>query len=196
MLSPSHSGSKAADNEMGCRNAYARSKYEIWKREPSSIQERRQRFLIQMGLANPDNPGDQVNSTSSESTCSLETPNSPNGIERLREISGAGLRTAGSSGGKTHCRNVINIGLREGSARSSSLSNGSPDVCENNRELEEARDPLFSPTDSSGESMCKMKNLDSGKEFVVDELGKDGMWNKLREELLSFLHATIFQSWM
>lgn len=181
MVLPSDSGSEAADNEMGCRNAYARSKYEIWKREPSSIQERRQRFLIQMGLANPDKPGDQVNSTSSESTCSLETPNSPNGIERLRENSGAVLRTAGSSGGKTHCRNVINIGLREGSARSSSSSNGSPDVCENNRELEEAGDPLFSPSDSSGESMCKIKNLDSGKEFVVDELGKDGMWNKLRE---------------
>ena len=86
--------------------------------------------------------------------------------------------------------------MREGSSRSSSSSNGSPDVCENNRELEEAGDPLFSPSDSSGESMCKIKNLDSGKEFVVDELGKDGMWNKLREELLSFLHATIFQSCM
>ena len=29
MVSPSDPGSKAADNEMGCRNAYARLKYEI-----------------------------------------------------------------------------------------------------------------------------------------------------------------------
>ena len=40
MVSPSDSGSEAADNEMGCRNAYARLKCEIWKRDPSSIQER------------------------------------------------------------------------------------------------------------------------------------------------------------
>jgi hypothetical protein len=186
MVSPSESGSEAADNEMGCRNADARSKYEIWKRAPSSIQERRQRFLVQMGLANPREIGDQVNSTSAESTCSTETLDSPNGIERLKEDSGAVLRTAGSSGRKTHCQNVINIGLRQGSARSSrarssSSSNGTPDVCEDNGELEELGDTVFSRSDSTWECMCKIKNLDSGKEFVVHELGKDGLWNKLRE---------------
>lgn len=113
MLSPSDSGSEAADNETGCRNADVRSKYEIWKRAPSSIQERRQRFLVRMGLANPSELGNQVNSTSAESTCSTETANIPNGIERLRENSGAVLRTAGSSGRKTHSKNLINIGLRE-----------------------------------------------------------------------------------
>lgn len=178
MVSPSDSGSEAADNETGCRNADARSKYEIWKRAPSSIQERRQRFLVRMGLANPSELGNQVNSTSAESTCSTETANSPNGIERLRENSGAVLRTAGSSGRKTHCKNVINIGLREGSVRSSSSSNGTPDVGEDNGEFGGA---IFSRSNTTWECMCKIKNLDSGKEFVVDELGQDGLWNKLRE---------------
>ena len=111
----------------GCKIAYARPKYEIWKRAPSSIQERRQRFLVWMDLANPNelenqvnstsvessNLGNQVSSTSAESTSSTETANSPSGIERLRENSGVVLRTSGSSGRKTHCKNLINIGFRE-----------------------------------------------------------------------------------
>lgn len=32
-----------------------------------------------------------------------------------------------------------------------------------------------------GEVLCRIKDLDSGKEFVVNEVGKDGMWNKLKE---------------
>ncbi|KAI5057099.1 hypothetical protein GOP47_0027114 [Adiantum capillus-veneris] len=31
------------------------------------------------------------------------------------------------------------------------------------------------------EVLCRIKDLDSGKEFVVNEVGKDGMWNKLKE---------------
>ncbi|CAN4117718.1 unnamed protein product [Withania somnifera] len=31
------------------------------------------------------------------------------------------------------------------------------------------------------ESMCTIKNLDNGKEFVVNEVREDGMWNKLKE---------------
>lgn len=41
-------------------------------------------------------------------------------------------------------------------------------------------------SDSNGfqevnEQICKIKNLDNGKEFVVNELREDGMWNKLKE---------------
>ncbi|XP_058078023.1 uncharacterized protein LOC131226255 isoform X2 [Magnolia sinica] len=36
--------------------------------------------------------------------------------------------------------------------------------------------------DSIGrDRLCTIKNLDNGKEFVVNEFGEDGMWNKLRE---------------
>ncbi|CAN6461854.1 unnamed protein product [Victoria cruziana] len=31
------------------------------------------------------------------------------------------------------------------------------------------------------EQICKIKNLDNGKEFIVNEFGEDGMWNKLKE---------------
>ncbi|XP_077241712.1 uncharacterized protein LOC143882153 [Tasmannia lanceolata] len=37
-------------------------------------------------------------------------------------------------------------------------------------------DPDLDPS-----QLCTIKNLDNGKEFVVNELGKDGNWNKLRE---------------
>lgn len=32
-----------------------------------------------------------------------------------------------------------------------------------------------------GELLCRIKDLDSGKEFIVNEVGKDGLWNKLKE---------------
>lgn len=32
-----------------------------------------------------------------------------------------------------------------------------------------------------GDALCKIKDLDSGKEFIVSELGEDGLWYKLRE---------------
>ncbi|GAB2284547.1 hypothetical protein Dimus_019001 [Dionaea muscipula] len=35
--------------------------------------------------------------------------------------------------------------------------------------------------DDASARMCTIKNLDNGKEFVVNEVREDGMWNKLRE---------------
>ncbi|KAL9270407.1 WD repeat-containing protein, partial [Drosera capensis] len=35
--------------------------------------------------------------------------------------------------------------------------------------------------EDAGERMCTIKNLDNGKEFVVNEVREDGMWKKLRE---------------
>lgn len=52
------------------------------------------------------------------------------------------------------------------------------------KEAEQARrDGIgdVSHTDSVGGSFCMIKNLDNGKEFVVNEVGEDGMWNKLRD---------------
>ncbi|XP_023762135.1 uncharacterized protein LOC111910533 [Lactuca sativa] len=34
---------------------------------------------------------------------------------------------------------------------------------------------------SSSDAVCTIKNLDNGKEFVVDEVREDGMWEKLKE---------------
>ncbi|KAH9303420.1 hypothetical protein KI387_015003, partial [Taxus chinensis] len=48
-------------------------------------------------------------------------------------------------------------------------------------EVGEVRSGIISATDSSGELFCKIKNLDNGKEFVVNEISEDGTWNKLRE---------------
>jgi hypothetical protein len=35
--------------------------------------------------------------------------------------------------------------------------------------------------DEGGSRVCTIKNLDNGKEFVVNEIREDGMWNKLKE---------------
>lgn len=36
-------------------------------------------------------------------------------------------------------------------------------------------------TCQDAELLCRIKDLDTGKEFVVNEVGKDGSWNKLKE---------------
>lgn len=36
-------------------------------------------------------------------------------------------------------------------------------------------------TCQDAELLCRIKDLDTGKEFVVNEVGKDGLWNKLKE---------------
>lgn len=54
-----------------------------------------------------------------------------------------------------------------------------------NGETRAPRLPLVANDDTvsskDGEVLCRIKDLDSGKEFVVNEVGKDGMWNKLKE---------------
>ncbi|KAH7436013.1 hypothetical protein KP509_06G089300 [Ceratopteris richardii] len=42
-------------------------------------------------------------------------------------------------------------------------------------------DGVETVSSNNGEVFCRIKDLDSGKEFVVNEVRKDGMWNKIRE---------------
>lgn len=171
MASFSDSGSDNAENETSvCRNGDFKAKYEIWKREPISIQERRQMFLRDMGFIKVNN------STSSEPDADS---NQCLGIERLRENSGAVLRSSSESDpqGKPPIYTSQDTAILQQRYRFST-SSGSSDGTADTGEI---GDVAFSPEDSSGEFICKIKNLDSGKEFIVDEVREDGMWNKLRE---------------
>ncbi|KAJ6293115.1 hypothetical protein OIU78_025153 [Salix suchowensis] len=79
--------------------------------------------------------------------------------------------------GKQHCRN---------SANSNENFNGSLSVGSSVEFAEELECSGLVDADGAvaaeGEvEVCTIKNLDNGKEFVVNEIREDGMWNKLKE---------------
>uniref|UniRef100_A0A6M2EQ46 Anaphase-promoting complex subunit 4 WD40 domain-containing protein n=1 Tax=Populus davidiana TaxID=266767 RepID=A0A6M2EQ46_9ROSI len=85
--------------------------------------------------------------------------------------------------GKQHCRKMeVN---RSDSANSNGDLNGSLSVgssVEFAEELEcDGADTDGAVVDDGGSRVCTIKNLDNGKEFVVNEIREDGMWNKLKE---------------
>ncbi|KAL3612467.1 hypothetical protein D5086_003487, partial [Populus alba] len=85
--------------------------------------------------------------------------------------------------GKQHCRKMeVN---RSDSANSNGDLNGSLSVgssVEFAEELEcDGADTDGAVVDEGGSRVCTIKNLDNGKEFVVNEIREDGMWNKLKE---------------
>ncbi|CBI20340.3 unnamed protein product, partial [Vitis vinifera] len=128
------------------------SKYDIWISEPSSIEERRSRLLREMGLSN-DPSLSRVKPTADRSNGDIG-----------RSVS------SGSNGSPI--------------ANAASASPNKPPTGKMCRRVDETRgdstksEPSFVPHDQ----VCTIKNLDNGKEFVVNELREDGMWNKLKEE--------------
>eukprot|EP00258_Populus_trichocarpa_P033624 XP_024449643.1 WD repeat-containing protein 44 isoform X2 [Populus trichocarpa] len=89
--------------------------------------------------------------------------------------------------GKQHCRKMeVN---RSDSANSNGDLNGSLSVGSSVEFAEELAEELEcnggdtdgAVVDEGGSRVCTIKNLDNGKEFVVNEIREDGMWNKLKE---------------
>ncbi|KAI9182410.1 hypothetical protein LWI28_025079 [Acer negundo] len=123
--------------------------YDVWIKKPSSIHERRSKFLEWMGLG-----GDQAvredlsGGNSSRDEVEVDT-------DRLTNHSEAVLRSMSFDDGV--------------------LSSQSPLSCWSS----DARE-LF---DGAMEEnfVCRFKNLDDGTEFIVDELGQDGILGRLRE---------------
>ncbi|KAF8413358.1 hypothetical protein HHK36_001338 [Tetracentron sinense] len=77
-------------------------------------------------------------------------------IDRITESSGAVLRTSDSEDGFLSSRSSM-----------SCWSNDAPDLLENGT--------------SEENFVCRIKNLDDGTEFIVDELGQDGVLGRFRE---------------
>uniref|UniRef100_A0A6N2L6U3 Anaphase-promoting complex subunit 4 WD40 domain-containing protein n=1 Tax=Salix viminalis TaxID=40686 RepID=A0A6N2L6U3_SALVM len=85
--------------------------------------------------------------------------------------------------GKQHCRKMeMN---RSDSANSNGNLNGSLSVgssVEFAEELEcDGADTDGAVVGEGDSRVCTIKNLDNGKEFVVNEIREDGMWNQLKE---------------
>ncbi|XP_065858511.1 uncharacterized protein [Euphorbia lathyris] len=121
------------------------SEYELWIKEPESVEDRRSRFLKSMGLS-----WDR-NSDSPESTdeCITEIGS---GIERMMDSSGAVLRTSGSRNSESR------------------ISFQSVETVESFEDVIEEDNVVY-----------KIRNLDDGTEFVVDEIGRDGLLSRLHE---------------
>ncbi|KFK27037.1 hypothetical protein AALP_AA8G325800 [Arabis alpina] len=184
------------------------SGFELWKSEPESVSERRIRLLRGLGLSNePDlTPATQFRSGSRrKGICSSHfarsvpklTGKCVSGVSSLStfpvrsDVAGSdnadlgklhiytGSRHSCSSlpvnmlndhNGKLRVRNNVRVGGRD--VETSSLR----DIVEKESlNYGNGRDFVLE------EQMCTIRNLDTGKEFVVNEVREDGMLEKLKE---------------
>lgn len=98
-----------------------------------------------------------------------------------------GDQDALSSDAKQRQKDLLGDNSKESLTRTSSLSNSSPRLGNYASESEgeggrsvHARCPLSS-TESDFGAVFFIKNLDTGKEFIVSEIDSDGMWNRLSD---------------
>ncbi|KAJ3705054.1 hypothetical protein LUZ61_008759 [Rhynchospora tenuis] len=174
--------------------------YNLWTGEPISVQERRRRLLQGMGLNSgrraPDalepvisqrtlsshQPSENLNSSPSPSSFPLPSPSpSPSPSPTEKPII-------------KRCRSDSNLSIHANSSRPSLsrvyssplslLDRGWPTVAsnvlneaDNDKDSEVTRDE----DDNMVGSICRIKNLDTGKEFVVSEFNKDGSWDRLND---------------
>ncbi|KAJ6332923.1 hypothetical protein OIU77_008887 [Salix suchowensis] len=187
-------------NSPGLNNKLQPSNYDVWISQPESISERRQRLLHHMGLSSdpslsrskPETThhGDfYFNRSVSSDRLIADKLSGPvsgcsSAIPRSKSDSGDGSGSVNVAvplnkppSGKQHCRN---------SANSNENFNGSLSVGSSVEFAEELECSGLVDADGAvaaeGEvEVCTIKNLDNGKEFVVNEIREDGMWNKLKE---------------
>lgn len=153
ITSVSDSGSdcpEISDCDFGVVNSLHSSfGYEVWIKNPSSIHERRNKFLKWMGI-------------STDQTVK-EDPNKSNAFYGEVEVETDKITKDGEA--------VLgSLSYEDGhSSSQSSMSCWSSDTRE-----------LF---DGATEEnlVCRIRNLDDGTEFIVDDLGQDGVLERLRE---------------
>ncbi|KAG5228198.1 hypothetical protein OIU76_017670 [Salix suchowensis] len=128
--------------------------YDDWtrKKNPESVQDRRRRFLKWMGLSLDRNEGFEEDS-GDDSKDKIQWT----GVDRTEDNSGAVLRTS----------RIEDAYLLTQSSMSS--------------ESNEVWRQSFENSTLDGNIMGRIKNLDDGTEFLVDELDKDGMLSRLPE---------------
>ncbi|XP_016545166.2 WD repeat-containing protein 44 [Capsicum annuum] len=161
-------GDKDRDCIFNCAMGVSNN-YDVWISEPCSIQERRLRLFRQMGLSHV------VGRSVSSVHCNDSQGSSDNGGDCI---------VVNNDGNPSQSLSVDGLHEGNGSALSTRADTG-----ENERrdllpvvESGEVEDDLESNRDVEiEESVCTIKNLDNGKEFVVNEVREDGMWNKVKE---------------
>ncbi|XP_073012634.1 uncharacterized protein [Typha latifolia] len=155
--------------------ASSAASYDIWISEPSSVEERRRRLLHQMGLAPATTPTVDVASTPPvvplDDTPSRRQPGrsvSCDEPHRLPDPLESAPFIRSRSDGAVNDPNLVappplsieSLARSEGLAKNPSSDDGG---------------------DGGDQAQCRIKNLDDGREFVVEEFREDGTWNKVRE---------------
>ncbi|KAH0994006.1 hypothetical protein GBA52_005489 [Prunus armeniaca] len=131
--------------------------------------------------------GDQCNNA-----CSTSSISSPP-ILSIRCASGEAETEPEPETGSFVNRNSKNCVLKSSSGKSNSSPPNKPPSGKNSRRADEIRSDskvdedldcngIVKVTDGNANAqVCTIRNLDNGKEFVVNEIREDGMWNKLKE---------------
>ncbi|KAJ0964404.1 hypothetical protein J5N97_029526 [Dioscorea zingiberensis] len=166
--------------------------YGIWMAEPMSIQERRRLLLHGMGLTSSKNlRRDPSSRRFSRTATSIKDPRqqpsprtpSPSALVLHRSRSYSCTASPSPSHSSLLRSRSEPPSLwdrlgdhpkersREGSGHGSSGRGSAVD----GDDTQGADDDLLAP------ALCRIKNLDTGKEFVVSEVGKDGTWGKLND---------------
>ncbi|XP_026392268.1 WD repeat-containing protein 44-like isoform X1 [Papaver somniferum] len=214
------------------------SHYDVWISQPTSIEERRQKLLHDMGLASGSSPdidygrsisSDQlqqgrVNSSTSTSNCAVARSKSDGADCRdsspCDHCSNSSIPSASSNSIQSQSNNNGNsvvdnkkLLLSKSRRRSNeSIGGGSPtanavsslskppsgklsrkvddmnsnldDVARGGEQLDEKLNTNGNVKDREVEELdpsCMIKNLDTGTEFVVNEVREDGLCDKVRE---------------
>ncbi|KAJ0267137.1 hypothetical protein HA466_0010110 [Hirschfeldia incana] len=142
------------------------SGFELWRSEPESVTERRIRLLRGLGLSDePDLPPPATSHLRGKSRrkaiCSSHFARSASSDVPISNVDSGKLREYSGSVNSDH-NNVVVVG-------------GGVDLV--SKETVERQ----SLNGSREEQMCTIRNLDTGKEFVVNEVREDGMLEKLKE---------------
>nr|QEX51137.1 WD repeat-containing protein 44-like isoform X2 [Cymbidium ensifolium] len=154
----------------------AAAAYEIWITDPAPVEERRRRLLQMMGLS-----GDPALSRT-------RTPISNSGEDDfIRRRNGDCEEAPRSASYKAVYRRIDPFSSSALFTRS--RSDGTVNPVTVHRQLRFSPSILSAASDGSGrvedddddDPRCTIRNLDTGREFVVKEFREDGMWNKLRE---------------
>ncbi|CAN8259233.1 unnamed protein product [Cochlearia groenlandica] len=166
-----------------------KSRFDVWISEPVSVSERRSRLLSEMGLCRESVVSDSKDAGASEISRSISCNQlTPRGHRDCSESVGGGgdsfvVVRSKSDVTASQCGDrdsrfrppppvSVNLSLPcENSSDSLRLSEISGCVLRNHRE---------SVVNEEVE-VCTIKNLDNGKEFVVNEIQEDGTWKKVKE---------------
>ncbi|KAF6171787.1 hypothetical protein GIB67_007308 [Kingdonia uniflora] len=151
--------------------------YNIWMAEPGSIKERRIRLLQEMGLA-----GDkELRPASAE--CRKTPRKELSSLELLDMNQEEAFPPTMISRSRSEEKIVSKKQLVRSFSAPSSLRNSSQlNTTRVNPFWKEIRQqPVDDKTSKSSGAFFLIKNLDTGKEFIVNELNEDGMWNRLRD---------------
>ncbi|XP_020574547.1 WD repeat-containing protein 44-like [Phalaenopsis equestris] len=181
IFSSSCSSTSASDDDTDYYHCHrfsppAAAAYEVWITDPAPVEERRRRLLQMLGLT-----GDPALSRS-------KSPISNSGEDDFDRWKNGDCGEAARSASYKAVYQRIDP-FSSSALFTRSRSDGTVDSITVQRQLR------FSPSiwpvvsdgivrdedDDDDDPRCTIRNLDTGRKFVVKEFREDGMWNKLRE---------------